>query len=159
MKLATDDVKATLARGTTPWLICFDELASVGPQITNIVNQGRSHGAICLIGCQSFSDLRLPADPDFIHRVVASVNTFVLHEMTDPDDTELAASIVGTHSLIEFTAQIQGNVPTGAASARSVREFRFHPDGLKNRRVGEAVVVDKDRGRVFGPVLIRAAHL
>ncbi len=157
--LIINDVKATLAGATTPWLICFDELSSVGPQITNIVNQGRSHGAMCLLGCQSFSDLKLPADPDFIHRVIASVNTFVLHAMADPEDTELAAKIIGTHSLVELTAQLQGDVPTGAASARSVREFKFHPDILKSGRVGEATVVDKDRGRVFGPVLIRATHL
>jgi hypothetical protein len=83
--LIINDIKASLAAETTPYLPCIDELASIGPQVTNLINQGRSYRAICLIGYQTFADLKLPADPNFIHRVIGSVNGFVFHELTDPE--------------------------------------------------------------------------
>jgi hypothetical protein len=77
--------------------------------------------------------------------VFGSVNTFVIHELTDPTDAEPIAGLFSTTSSVEYTAQIVDHQRTGSASSRSVRQFRLHPEWLKNLGVGEAYVLNKDR--------------
>jgi hypothetical protein len=84
----------------------------------------------------------------FLRQFVASINAFVIHQLNDPDDAEYAARIIGTATRLELTAQMLGEEPTGAASARATQEFREHPDRLKHARTGEAVLLNKNRGTV-----------
>ena len=156
--LISNDLKNALAAQNTPWLNIFDECSSMGPQVINIVNQGRTYGCLAVLGTQSFSDFILPSHPQFVRQVVASANAFIFHDLTDPEDAELAARIIGTSLTVGQTSQMVGDSATGVSSAREVREFRVHPDDLKSSATGEAYVLNKSRKEIFLHTKIRRGN-
>jgi hypothetical protein len=145
--LIVGDLKASLAASQTQWLIIFDEFSAFANPTTtlNLINMGRSHRASMCIATQSCADFSASGSESFLRQVFGSVNTFLIHELTDPMDAELIAGLFSTMSSVEYTAQIVGHQRTGSASSRSVRQFRIHPEWIKNLGIGEAYVLNKDR--------------
>jgi len=157
--LAIGDIRATLPEATSQWLLVMDEFSTFATDhVLNIVNMGRSFGGCAVLGTQTFADLSAVSDA-FVRQVVGSVNSYLCHELSDPQDAEYMAAATGTKIGVEFTAQIVDHAMSGNASARSVHNFNVHPDQLKELGVGEALVFNKDKPARMGIAKIRRAQL
>lgn len=161
-RLITNDLKVTAAAMRTPWTLAFDEFGTfAGPQITNLINMGRSFGIRAVISMQSLADISRGA-PDagaaFVDQLLGSINSYFVHRLNAPADAELISSLAGTEQHVAYTAQTIGGQPTGAASARLTKEFKFHPDQLKQLRVGEAIYINKNSGEAVH-VRTRRSHI
>lgn len=157
--LVIGDLRATLSDANTPWLMIFDEFTALGANnghILNLVNMGRSFRGCAILATQSLSDVSAVSE-SFLPQIVGSVNTFIIHELTDPGDAEFAAGIIGTVQAVDFTAQIVNHVMTGSASARSAHSFKVHPDEIKHFGVGEAIVFNKDHPEKIARAKIKRA--
>jgi type IV secretory pathway TraG/TraD family ATPase VirD4 len=158
--LLINDLKNAIAGGEGLFLLAFDEFASfAGPQVANIINMGRSHGACGVIASQSLADFQLPEYPKFLEQLIGSASNYIFHQLNVPSDAELAASIIGTAVGAEYTAQMAGQQPTGASSVRAVHEFEIHPQQLKTLKRGEAYVFSKSEGLVCPRVKIRESEI
>lgn len=150
--LITNDIKANAASVRNKVLVVFDEFQIFSSEnCLHLANMGRSLGICAVFSSISPSDLKRSVSQSgdaFLSQFAASINTFVIHQLNDPDDAEYLARIGGTYDQIQLTAQMLGEQPTGAASARAVQEFKAHPSDLKRARTGEAVVLNKNRGTV-----------
>ena len=148
--LVLSDMKSTLVRSKQQWLLILDEFSFFANPTTvlNLVNMGRSYSASLCLATQSCADFTATGSEDFLRQIFGSVNTFVVHELTDATDAEIIAGLFSTRSVVEYTAQIVENKSTGSASSRSVREFRVHPEWIKSLDVGEAYILDKDHDKV-----------
>jgi hypothetical protein len=151
-RLFVNDIKATAPTMGAPWLDVFDEFhAFAGEQAVDLANMGRSFGVCGVFSTISFADLErgVPqGGPAFAAQFISSVNSFIFHQVNAPTDAETAARIIGTVPELELTAQMLGESASGAASARTVREFQQHPDNVKNAEIGEAIFVNKNRHTV-----------
>lgn len=158
--LVIGDLRATLPVANTRWLLVLDEFSTFATNnhVLNLINMGRSFGGCVVLATQTFGDVSAVSDA-FLQQVVGSVNTFIIHELTAPEDAEYAASIIGTQQGVDFTSQIVNHVMTGSASARSVHNFRVHPDQIKHLDVGEAFAFNKDRPESLSRVKIKRAEI
>ncbi|WP_324133594.1 type IV secretory system conjugative DNA transfer family protein [Bosea sp. (in: a-proteobacteria)] len=147
-KLIINDIKFAASGSDQPWRIILDEFSTfAGPQVLNVINQGRSHGLSAVLATQSLADIAQGAESDgrsFTDQLIGSINTFIVYRLNTPSDCELMAGVAGTHEQVEFTAQTAGGVGTGGASARHTRQYRVHPDTFKNLDVGEAILINKN---------------
>jgi len=149
-RLIINDLKAVATTSRSTWKLIFDEFSVFSTSnVLNLINMGRTFGVCGLLSTQSLADFDAGA-PDggaaFGRQVRASINTFVCHQINDPDDAETLARLLGTNPDIELTAQMQGERFTGDASARAVRQFMVHPDSLKHIPKGPAYVFNKNDG-------------
>lgn len=145
--LLTGDLKASLPASRTQWLIIFDEFSVFANPTTtlNLINMGRSWGASICLATQSCADFVATGSEAFLRQIFGSVNNFVVHELTDPTDAELVASLFSTTTSVEYTAQIVDHQRTGSASSRQVHEFKVHPAWLKHLGLGEVYYLNKDQ--------------
>lgn len=141
------------------FFIVFDEwgvFTGDGKHVLNVINQGRSFGGSCCLAAQTFADCLVDGSDQLLRQIVGSTNTFIVHELTDPQDAEYAAGLFATQAAVEHTAQTVGGAPTGAASARATKQFVVHPDQIKNIGVGEAYYMNKnDKDRNSNKSIIR----
>lgn len=147
-QLVINDLKAVTTSSRSIWRLFFDEFSVFSSvNVLNLINMGRTFGVCGVLSTQSLADFDAGA-PElgsaFGRQVRASLNTFICFQTNDPDDAEVLGRWVGTVSGIELTAQMQGDRFTGAASARAARQFRVHPDDLKNLPKGRAYVFNKN---------------
>jgi hypothetical protein len=142
-----DDLKAVTATSRSPYKLYFDESLFTTPAALNLVNMGRLFGVAATFSSQTLADWEAgsgtPGDA-FVKQFIASINAFIIHRVNEPDEAEKIARLIGTVSNVELTAQTEGERPTGAASARTVRGVAVHPDVLKTLARGEAMVVNKN---------------
>lgn len=148
--LVINDARLTLSENG-PWLIVMDEISTfAGPQILNLINQGRGFGARVVLAGQSFADLSrsvASGGDSFASQLLASINSLIVHQLNSPADAELAAEYAGTTEKIEVTAQVVEQTATGVGSARSTREFNVSPDDFKELQTAEAFFISKKSGR------------
>ncbi len=150
-QLVINDLKAVATSSRSIWKLFFDEFSVFSSaNVLNLVNMGRTFGVCGVLSTQSLADFDAGA-PElgsaFGRQVRASINTMICFQTNDPDDADVLGRWVGTIPDIELTAQLQGDTAfTGLASARATRQFRVHPDDLKNLPKGRAYVVNKNNG-------------
>ena len=141
-KLIVNDLKYVTSTAQTPWRVILDEFSVfAGPQVLNLINQGRGYGLSVVLATQSIADITQAAPQDgdkFIDQVFGSVNTYIIHRLNASNDCEIIAANAGTSQAVEYTAQTLGGVGTGAASARHTQQFVVHPSAIKALKNGEA---------------------
>ncbi|MCH9769723.1 MAG: type IV secretion system DNA-binding domain-containing protein [Gammaproteobacteria bacterium] len=156
-KLIINDLKAVIAAGLDgaskkiPLYTIFDEFSVfAGPQIINLINQGRSAGVHAILSTQSLSDITVKGGEALLGQVLSNVNYFIIHRQNYPKDAETLANVIGTKSTFEVTSQItaQKGGNTGVGTVREIHEFMIHPDVIKRLEVGEAIMVDKQDFKV-----------
>ena len=161
-RLITNDLKVVAASMRRPWVLEFDEFGTFsGPQILNIVNMGRSYGIRAMIATQTLADIArgVPeAGDSFVDQLLGSINTFIVHRLNAPRDAEMIAELAGTEQHVSHTAQTIGGHSTGVTSARITREFRVHPDQLKQLAVGDAIYINKNSGKT-ARIHTRRSHI
>ena len=102
----------------------------------------------CIPATQSLADLEYIAGEAFKNQLIENCNNYIIMRQNTAKSAEEWANIIGTRQTMDVTYQIQQSgqtsSSTGRGSARVVREYIYHPDDIKNLRVGEAVYLSKD---------------
>jgi hypothetical protein len=146
-RLVVGDIKAQISehmtrrRGQRVGLL-FDEFnVFASASVVDVVNKSRAAGFEALLAFQSLADIDvLDKGPEIRRQIIQNCNTLIVQRQNDPKDAEELARALGTKPSMLVTQQITTEGTTGLGSVRPEREFRVHPDQIKELRVGEAFV-------------------
>lgn len=116
----------------------FDAFAT--ESFVTFLNKARSSGFMIHVLHQTLSDLK-KISPEFMGQLLGLFNVHLIGIQHDPDDAELWARFIGTHTVIKQTYQTAGlfNLRTGVCSNRETQEFIVSPGIIKRLGVGEFV--------------------
>lgn len=142
----------------------FDEFDSYGNErITDILAKSRSANFRAVISVQSLAQLKLP-EGDITQKVIDTCNTYLFGVTNDPNNAEYVASLIGTQEDEEQTLMTKEIGPGlgrldykgDFGTIRSVRNYYFHPDQIKNLEMGEFIIrrkaaknIDNEEKRSF----------
>ena len=138
--------------------VLFDEFnVFASASVVDVVNKSRAAGFEALLAFQSLADIDvLPKGEEIRRQIIQSCNTLIIQRQNDPKDAEELALAFGTQPDMKMTYQVSTEGTTGLGSSRPVKEFKVHPDDIKELRVGEAYVKrHTPRGMEVKKVFIR----
>lgn len=146
-RLIVNDLKACIAehqrnrRGERVSLI-FDEFnVFASASVVDLINKSRSAGFEALLSFQSLADIAvLDHGEDIKNQIIQNCNTLIVQRQNAAKDAEELAETFGTKDTYTLTVQAGRIGSTGLGSARSVKEFIYHPDDIKRLQTGEALV-------------------
>lgn len=129
----------------------FDEINSYASSVLiDLVNKSRSASVTCVLATQSLSDLDASVNESFKEQIIENCNNYILLRQNSARNAESWANIIGTKNTVDTTYQLssQGGrtTPTGAGTMKFNKEYIYHPDEIKNLKVGEAFFISKDTG-------------
>jgi len=146
-------VDKTFASNNERTFFMFDEInVYAGKQLLDLVNKSRSANITCFLATQSLSDLDSSTNDGehFRRQVIENCNNYIILRQNDPKNSEEWAKVIGTVKTMDITYQLhsEDNITTntGHGSAKFTREFIFHPDDIKNLKLGEGYYVNKNTG-------------
>jgi len=87
---------------------------------------------------QTLSDLKVISD-SFMGKIMGNTNVRFVFRQDDPDDAEKWANFFGTKDTLKTTFRTKEGDSTGEASNRISKEFRIHPDTIKELAIGECI--------------------
>jgi len=127
----------------------FDEVSGyASPILIDLINKSRSAGVTCIPATQSLADLEYISGEAFKNQLIENCNNFIIMRQNTAKSAEEWANIIGTRQTMDVTYQIEQSgavsASTGYGSARLVREYKYHPDEIKNLKTGEAFYLSKD---------------
>ena len=134
-----------------PAVVVLDEFAAVASeQVGRLFARGRSAGLSLVLGTQELSDLRLPGAPGLLGSVLGNIAALVAHRQAVPESAELVAAFAGTRETVRTTVSRSGR-GSATVSRTAAREFRLHPEAVRDLPAGVAAVI----GSARRPVLAR----
>jgi len=118
--------------------------------LIDLVNKSRSANVTCILATQSLSDLDTAVDENFKEQIIENCNNYILLRQNSGKNAEHWANIIGTRKAIDTTYQI-GNEdgstsPTGRGTIKFNQEYIFHPQEIKDLKIGEGFYISKDNG-------------
>ncbi len=127
----------------------FDELSIyANKELLLLVNLSRSANITSILTTQSLSDLD-SVDESLRKQIIESCNNYIIMRQNEPSNAETWANTIGTRNIMNVTYQIKNDKSvtdtTGLGSARITKEYLYHPDIIKNLKMGEAIYVSKDK--------------
>ena len=127
----------------------LDEISSYATtSLTDLVNKSRSANVTCVLATQSLSDLDFAVNESYKEQIIENCNNYIVLRQNSSVNAEHWANILGTRRKMEVTYQLQQHgldtSQTGYGSARGVREFYYHPDDIKELRIGQGVFLSRD---------------
>jgi type IV secretory pathway TraG/TraD family ATPase VirD4 len=130
----------------------FDEInVYASPTLIDLINKSRSAGVTCIPATQSLADLEYIAGEAFKNQIIENCNNYIIMRQNSAKSAEEWANIIGTRQTMDVTYQIeqsgQVSASTGYGSARLVREYKYHPDEIKELKTGEAIYLSKDEDK------------
>jgi hypothetical protein len=148
-----------------PVTIIIDEFAEFAiPEFPSFLNRVRGAGINVVIAHQTRSDLKA-VSPDYQNKIEANTNTKIVAGVTDPEDAQFYAQMIGTQTNVKKTHQVQEEgiffvteTQTGMKSVREVEEFIIHPNRIKRIEQGEALVISRTVDTGFGIVGVPRAR-
>lgn len=122
--------------------LIFDEFnVFASGNVVDLVNKSRSAGFEAVLAFQSLADIdRLEHGAEIRRQIIQNCNTLIVQRQNDPSDAEELARAIGTKDDFQMTYQTSTDGITGLGSARAVKEFKVHPDVIKELKTGEAYV-------------------
>jgi hypothetical protein len=124
----------------------FDEInVYASTSFLDLVNKSRSAGVTCFLSAQSLSDLNT-VSAEFRNQVIENCNNYVVLRQNNAENADIWANTLGTFQTLDLTYQVKDGDTSGMGSLRSVREFTYHPEVIKNLKQGEAIFLSKDMG-------------
>jgi type IV secretory pathway TraG/TraD family ATPase VirD4 len=154
------------ASNQKPMTIIIDEFAEFAiPEFPSFLNRVRGAGIGVVIAHQTRGDLEA-ISPDFKNKIESNTNTKIVAGVTDPEDAQFYAQMIGTRTVTKETRQVEetgffifkSSVETGMKSVRDVEEFIIHPNRIKQIVQGEALVISRTVDTGFGLVRIEKAQ-
>lgn len=127
----------------------FDEInVYASKTLIDLVNKSRSANVTCVLATQSLSDLSSAENEDFTQQIIENCNNYLVLRQNSAVNSENWANILGTKPTMEVTYQLRQDgfdtTQTGYGSARSVREFLYHPDEIKQLQMGNGIFLSRD---------------
>ncbi len=127
----------------------FDEInVYASKTLIDLVNKSRSANVTCVLATQSLSDLSNAENEDFTQQIIENCNNYLVLRQNSAVNSENWANILGTKPTMEVTYQLRQDgfdtTQTGYGSARSVREFLYHPDEIKQLQMGNGIFLSRD---------------
>lgn len=127
----------------------FDEInVYASKTLIDLVNKSRSANVTCILATQSLSDLSSAENEDFTQQIIENCNNYLVLRQNSAVNSENWANILGTRKTMDVTYQLQqkgfDTIQTGLGSARNVREFLYHPDDIKQLKVGHGIFLSRD---------------
>lgn len=126
----------------------FDELSVyANDELLLLVNLSRSANITTILSTQSLSDLDKVSEV-YRKQVIESCNNYIVMRQNEPSNAENWANTIGTRNTMDVTYQIKNEKhvtdATGLGSARLTKEYLYHPDTIKNLKIGEGIFISKD---------------
>jgi type IV secretory pathway TraG/TraD family ATPase VirD4 len=137
-------VSAHYQHQPTPTIVLIDEFSAVCPdRINGLFSRARGAGFSLLLGTQELADLRPPENPILEDQVQGNITTLIAHRQVVPASAEKIAEIAGTRGAWITTQRIDSPfaTPTDVGTRTRGREFRLHPDQIKQLPSGSAAVI------------------
>lgn len=129
----------------------LDEISSYATTaLTDLVNKSRSANVTCILATQSLSDLDFAVNDAYKEQIIENCNNYIVLRQNSGTNAEQWANTLGTRQTMEVTHQLHQQgfdvSQTGFGSARSTREFLYHPDDIKTLQTGQAIFLSRDTG-------------
>jgi conjugal transfer pilus assembly protein TraD len=135
-------------RSKTPFSVYVDEFDAFATEsFATFQNKARSSNFMIHIAHQTLSDLKA-IDEQFMGKILGNTNIRFIFRQDDPVDAETWANFFGTTSVLKQTFRTSAGENTGDASNRISKEFRIHPDVIKELAVGECIFSVKTSKRL-----------
>ena len=137
----------------------FDEInVYVSSVLINIVNKSRSANITNILALQSLADIDAVADESFKHQLIENCNNYFVMRQNSFKDADEWSKTLGTVETMKMTYQLtdnQDDIQTvGKGSMRKTREFKAHPDDIKNLPTGEAFYLSHDDNNFFAKIKV-----
>jgi type IV secretory pathway TraG/TraD family ATPase VirD4 len=125
----------------------FDEAGVFASNtLLDLINKSRVADVTCLLATQTPSDYDARVSDAFTEQVFENCNNYIILRQNSSKNAERVAGLVGTYRTMDLTYQIDAEGSTGLGSAKTTREYFYHPDDIKNLKTGEAIYASKDNG-------------
>ena len=122
----------------------------VSKAMLDLVNKSRSANVTCILAAQSLSDLETASGEPFKEQIIENCNNYILLRQNSPSNAEYWANVLGTKHAMSATYQIKGSNgsfdSTELGSLRRTREYIYHPDDIKQLRLGNAIYLSREDG-------------
>jgi conjugal transfer pilus assembly protein TraD len=126
-------------RSRTPFSVFIDEFDAFATEsFATFQNKARSSNFMIHLAHQTLSDLD-EVGPNFKNKILGNTNIRFVFRQDIPEDAETWASFFGTKLVVKSTFRSTDGQETGEASNRLSKEFRIHPDEIKELGVGECI--------------------
>ena len=133
--------------------VYIDEFSAIDSEnIVGLINKSRAANVPVTLSTQAIDDLRKSSE-SFMGRVVANINSFIIHRANDFDDAEEYAKLTGKikkkvfNQQVEHTTSIFGKIGKGAGTGKGnlveVEDYRVSPSRIQELGTGEAVYIAK----------------
>ncbi len=124
-----------------PFRVFLDEFYNLAyPKFIDFINKCREARVNLFLAHQSLGDLK-GVSMEFLEQVMNTASNKIILRVNDPDTAEAFARQFGTERDTDYKVESFG--ADGLMSGYSkpqVEKFRFHPNLIKELRVGEAIV-------------------
>lgn len=132
-----------------PFRVFLDEFYNLAyPKFIDFINKCREAKVNLIFAHQSNGDL-FGVSKEFLEQVMNTATNKIVLRVNDPDTAESFARQFGTEQDQNYRVEsygAQGNL--AGYSSPKVEKFRFHPNQIKELRIGEAIVKQVEDGRV-----------
>lgn len=132
-----------------PFRVFLDEFYNLAyPRFIDFINKCREAEVNLFLAHQSLGDLR-GVSQEFQEQVMNTARNKIVLGVDDPETAEHFARQFGTEEDRDYKVESYKSDGTMAGYSKpKVEKFRFHPNLIKNLRVGEAIVKVVGRGGV-----------
>lgn len=124
-----------------PFRVFLDEFYNLAyPKFIDFINKCREAEVNLILAHQSLGDLR-GVSAEFQEQVMNTASNKIVLRVNDPDTAETFARQFGTEKDTDY--KVESYAPNGDKMGYSkppVEKFRFHPNRIKELRVGQAIV-------------------
>lgn len=133
--------------------VYIDEFSAIDSEnIVGLINKSRAANVPVTLSTQAIDDLRKSSE-SFLGRVIANINSFIIHRANDLDDAEEYAKLTGKvktkvfNQQVEHASSIFGKIGKGAGTGKGslveVEDYRVSPSRIQELGTGEAVYIAK----------------
>lgn len=133
--------------------VYIDEFSAIDSEnIVGLINKSRAANVPVTLSTQAIDDLRKESD-SFMGRIVANINSFIVHRANDYDDAEEYAKLTGKVKVKKFSQQVEHTTSifgkigkgagTGMGSLEEVEDYRVSPSVIQELGTGEAIYIAK----------------
>jgi hypothetical protein len=126
-------------RSRVPFSVYVDEFDAFSTDsFATFQNKARSSNFMITVAHQTLSDLD-KISPEFKNQILGNTNIRFVFRQDIPEDAETWAAFFGTKQVVKQTYRATDGRATGESSNRESKEFRIHPDAIKELDVGECI--------------------
>ncbi len=129
-------------------VIIMDELSfTFNERLSALYATARSTGAQIISATQSLADLN-DVSETLCEKLIENSNAYAIFRQNSALDSEACAKILGTESKAKITQKSDGNRYDPSGTTQITREFKVHPDWIKELPKLQMFYSNKDTGKL-----------